>query len=87
MDAIDNMDMNEFKGRVIKVNLAKPQKLTGQGLGNRALWESEDWLKQYAKPLHDSGGQGVKAATLGDAEKDNVAAGDNEDTAMDEGEQ
>jgi len=36
MDAIDNMDMNEFKGRVIKVNLAKPQKLTGQGLGNRA---------------------------------------------------
>jgi len=29
----------------------------------------------------------VKAATLGDAEKDNVAAGDNEDTAMDEGEQ
>jgi len=36
LDAIDNMDMNELKGRVIKVNLAKPQKLTGQGLGNRA---------------------------------------------------
>jgi peptidyl-prolyl isomerase E (cyclophilin E) len=36
LDAIDNMDMNEFHGKVVKVNLAKPQKITGQGLGNRA---------------------------------------------------
>lgn len=34
-DAIDNMDMNEFRGRVLKVNLAKPQKVPLQGLGNR----------------------------------------------------
>jgi len=36
LDAIDNMDMNELHGKVIKVNLAKPQKLAGQGLGNKA---------------------------------------------------
>lgn len=35
-DAIDNMDMNEFRGRVLKVNLAKPQKGPIQGAGNRA---------------------------------------------------
>ena len=35
-DAIDNMDMNEFRGRVLKVNLAKPQKGPVQGAGNRA---------------------------------------------------
>jgi len=68
LDAIDNMDMNEFHGKVVKINLAKPQKLTGQGLGNRAIWESEDWLKQFAKPLDQSGGKGARAATLGDGE-------------------
>lgn len=35
LDAIDNMDMNTFHGKVLKVNMAKPQKLTGQSLGNR----------------------------------------------------
>jgi peptidyl-prolyl isomerase E (cyclophilin E) len=35
-DAIDNMDMNEFRGRVLKVNLAKPQRGPVQGAGNRA---------------------------------------------------
>lgn len=35
-DAIDNMDMNELEGRVLKVSLARPQKATVQGAGNRA---------------------------------------------------
>ena len=35
-DAIDNMDMNELKGRVLKVNLARPMKGTLQPNGNRA---------------------------------------------------
>jgi len=55
-DAIDNMDMNELGGRVLKVNLARPMKGQLQAGGNRAVWESEEWLKQYAKPLSQSGG-------------------------------
>ncbi|KAF9264650.1 RNA-binding domain-containing protein [Marasmius fiardii PR-910] len=65
-DAIDNMDLNELKGRVIKVNLARPMKTPMQLGGNRAVWESEEWLKQYAKPLSQSGGvQGRKTAQGG----------------------
>ncbi|KAG7092491.1 hypothetical protein E1B28_008842 [Marasmius oreades] len=68
-DAIDNMDLNELKGRVIKVNLARPMKTPMQLGGNRAVWESEEWLKQYAKPLSQSGGvQGRKAASQGGQE-------------------
>ncbi|KZS99228.1 RNA-binding domain-containing protein [Sistotremastrum niveocremeum HHB9708] len=61
-DAIDNMDMNEFHEKVIRCNLAKPSKQPVQGGGNRAVWESEDWLKTYAKPLHQSGGVRPQAA-------------------------
>ena len=35
-DAIDNMDMNELRGRVLRVNLARPQKTPVSGMGNRA---------------------------------------------------
>lgn len=35
-DAIDNMDLNELRGKVIKVNLARPMKGPIQPLGNRA---------------------------------------------------
>jgi peptidyl-prolyl isomerase E (cyclophilin E) len=35
-DAIDNMDLNEMRGRVIKVNLARPMKTPMQLGGNRA---------------------------------------------------
>ncbi|PFH54328.1 hypothetical protein AMATHDRAFT_72831 [Amanita thiersii Skay4041] len=55
-DAIDNMDLNELRGKVIRVNLARPMKGPIQPLGNRAVWESEEWLRQYAKPLAQSGG-------------------------------
>jgi RNA recognition motif-containing protein len=34
-DAIDNMDMNELRGRVLRVNLARPQKAPAVGMGNR----------------------------------------------------
>ncbi|KAF9075271.1 RNA-binding domain-containing protein [Rhodocollybia butyracea] len=62
-DAIDNMDLNELRGRVIKVNLARPMKTPMQLGGNRAVWESEEWLKQNVKPLNQSGGvQGRNAA-------------------------
>jgi peptidyl-prolyl isomerase E (cyclophilin E) len=36
LDAIDNMDMNELKGRVLNVNLARPMKGPVQPMGNRA---------------------------------------------------
>jgi len=55
-DAIDNMDLNELRGRVIKVNLARPMKTPMQLGGNRAIWESEEWLQQHVKPLAQSGG-------------------------------
>jgi peptidyl-prolyl isomerase E (cyclophilin E) len=35
-DAIDNMDLNELRGRVVKVNLARPMKGPLQPEGNRA---------------------------------------------------
>ena len=35
-DAIDNMDLNELQGKVVKVNLARPMKGPIQPLGNRA---------------------------------------------------
>lgn len=47
-DAIDNMDMNELKGRVLKVNLARPMKAALNPQGNRAsayacLWD-QSWV-------------------------------------------
>ena len=35
-DAIDNMDLNELRGKVLRVNLARPSKMPVQGLGNKA---------------------------------------------------
>ncbi|KAI0934112.1 hypothetical protein AcV5_006066 [Taiwanofungus camphoratus] len=62
-DAIDNMDLNELNGRVLKVNLARQIRAPSQGAGNRAIWESEEWLKHYAKPLSRSGGATLRAKT------------------------
>ncbi|KAN0123749.1 RNA-binding domain containing protein [Russula decolorans] len=55
-DAIDNMDLNELRGRILKVSIARPTKGVTPATGNRAIWESEEWLKQYAKPLTGAGG-------------------------------
>ncbi|KAI0709333.1 RNA-binding domain-containing protein [Earliella scabrosa] len=59
-DAIDNMDLNELNGRVLRVNLARPMKAQAQATGNRAIWESEEWLQKYAKPLSQSGGTSIQ---------------------------
>ncbi|KAG6909690.1 hypothetical protein DXG01_015891 [Tephrocybe rancida] len=71
-DAIDNMDLNELRGKVIKVNLARPMKTPLQLGGNRA-----EWLKQNLKPLAQSGG--VQARTAQQGDQDNEA-----DDAMEE---
>ncbi|KAH9946039.1 RNA-binding domain-containing protein [Epithele typhae] len=67
-DAIDNMDLNELNGRVLRVNLARPMKGPTQAAGNRAIWESEDWLSKYAKPLAQSGGATLRGTKEGSAE-------------------
>jgi len=75
------MDLNELRGRVVKVNIARPIKAAIQpGAGNRAgeyftsqsllvdshrlplVWEAEEWLTQYAKPLAQSGGEYLLAS-------------------------
>jgi hypothetical protein len=33
----------------------------------KIVWESEEWLKEHAKPLDESNGQGVRASTREDA--------------------
>lgn len=80
-DAIDNMDLNELRGKVLRVNLARPSKIPVQGLGNKAIWESEEWLKQHAKPLARSGGAALRAQNTGadgaDATEDADAEDDN----------
>jgi len=88
-DAIDNMDMNELKGRVVKVNLARPMKTAAANLsGNRAIWESEEWLKEHVKPLAQSGGVQGRLAQSKSEEPESTpkdADGDEEDgDAMEE---
>jgi peptidyl-prolyl isomerase E (cyclophilin E) len=68
------MDMNELRGRILKVSLARPMKGVPRRLATEQVsqcpfvcdvflntphlvWESEEWLKQYAKPLSGSGGE------------------------------
>ncbi|KAG8772011.1 hypothetical protein FRC12_003297 [Ceratobasidium sp. 428] len=64
-DAIDNMDLNVIHGKVVKVNIAKAMKVEANP--NRAVWESEEWLKEHTKSLEESGGQGVQASKRPDA--------------------
>jgi len=80
-DAIDNMDMNELRGKVIKVNLARPMKGPAQGAGNRAVWETEEWLQQHVKPLAQSGGVQGRTSKQDETQDDENAQ---EDEAMEE---
>ncbi|TFY60088.1 hypothetical protein EVG20_g7548 [Dentipellis fragilis] len=78
--AIDNMDLNELRGKVVKVSLARPNKGALQPSGNRPIWESEEWLKRYAKPLAESGGL---QARKGEHDS-NSPEGDQENAGQDE---
>ncbi|KAI9096954.1 peptidyl-prolyl cis-trans isomerase E [Phlyctochytrium arcticum] len=42
--AIENMNLSELYGKVIKVNLARPMKL--QTFTTKAVWEDETWLQE-----------------------------------------
>ncbi|KAF9521119.1 hypothetical protein BS47DRAFT_1335220 [Hydnum rufescens UP504] len=82
-DAIDNMDLNEFNGRVIRVNLARPQKgvLANGGYG-RAIWESEEWLQEHARPV---GSGGVGSQNPGNTKQEGSAVPDEGEGADAEG--
>ncbi|KAI0054102.1 RNA-binding domain-containing protein [Auriscalpium vulgare] len=83
-DAIDNMDLNELRGKVLKVNLARPQRGVAQLNNSRPIWESEDWLKQYAKPLGQSGGLQARGSSTPDPEAADDAGGDEAGDAMED---
>jgi len=84
------MDLNELRGRVLKVNIARPMKASMQpGAGNRAVWESEEWLMEHAKPLAQSGGVQGRNAQREDDKANNEEVGDaadadGEEEAMEE---
>nr|CAG8557910.1 14654_t:CDS:2 [Entrophospora candida] len=40
--AIDNMNLSELYGKVIKVNLARPMKI------REGIWSEDAWLQRYA---------------------------------------
>ena len=44
--AIDNMNDGEMFGRTLRVNFAKPMKIT-EG-STRPVWASDEWLQKYA---------------------------------------
>jgi len=80
-DAIDNMDSNVYAGRVLRVSLAKPRTgpaVLGGGLGNRAIWESEEWLKENTEKEKGSG------AGTGEAAGEGAEEGGGEDDPMEE---
>ncbi|KAI0636879.1 hypothetical protein C8Q77DRAFT_1095001 [Trametes polyzona] len=88
-DAIDNMDLNELNGRVLRVNLARPMKGPLQPQGNRAIWESEEWLQKYVKPLGQAGGAALRAQTRAgsgapEGEGEGGEAQDGDENAMEE---
>lgn len=47
---------------ILNVNVAKPLKTStnAAGYNNRPVWEDEDWIKRYAKPLGHEGEGEVK---------------------------
>ncbi|GAA6050656.1 hypothetical protein JCM3770_000876 [Rhodotorula araucariae] len=51
-DAVDNMHLNSLpglsnRGRVLKVNKAKPQKGANLAGSNKPIWASEDWIAAH----------------------------------------
>lgn len=71
LDALDNMHLNAIQGRTILVNLADPNKIAKEGKGgpNRAVWDNEEWLKQY-----DASDQDPAAANPEEAQQDQGAS-------------
>ncbi|GAA5824955.1 hypothetical protein JCM11251_006038 [Rhodosporidiobolus azoricus] len=60
LDAIDNMHQNTLpgitnRGRVLKVNKAKPPKAQQLGGTNKPVWAEEEWIKEHGQdPVHQA---------------------------------
>lgn len=62
--AIDNMNESELCGRTLRVNLAKPLKITPNS--SRPVWQNDEWQQLYAgKSLNKEGGEGGAEAETG----------------------
>jgi peptidyl-prolyl isomerase E (cyclophilin E) len=69
--AIDNMNDAELYGRTIRVNFARPPKVTEQS--SRPVWADDEWLKLYGH----GAGEGVQTEETGDGDnKEEVATGE-----------
>ncbi|CEQ41541.1 SPOSA6832_03259 [Sporobolomyces salmonicolor] len=71
LDAIDNMHRNclpgpSERGRVLKVNRAKPQKGVQLGGSNKPIWADEAWLKEHG--VAPVGGEQAPIAPAGGAD-------------------
>lgn len=60
-DAIDNMDLNELRGKVLRVNLARPTKMPLQPQGNRASKSATNLMRSIhaQQPSLQSGNQKI----------------------------
>ncbi|KAL0094720.1 peptidyl-prolyl cis-trans isomerase E [Phycomyces blakesleeanus] len=76
--AVDNMHLAELNGRVIKVNIAKPQKMTTAS--NRAVWSDDAWLQQNTladAPKADKEADSTKKEDDEDEDEDDEETGEN----------
>lgn len=62
--AIDNMNDSELYGRTLRVNFARPPKVTEQS--SRPVWADDEWLKQYGH----GAGEGINTEEGMKAESD-----------------
>jgi RNA recognition motif-containing protein len=58
-DAIDNMDMNELRGRILKVSIARPTKGVTPATGNRASKPCSFVCGAFANVLFSLGIRGM----------------------------
>ncbi|GAA5904735.1 hypothetical protein JCM8208_001339 [Rhodotorula glutinis] len=84
LDAVDNMHLNSLpgpsnRGRVLKVNKAKPQKGAKLAGSNKPIWASEDWIAEH-------GTHSLQEAQMGTPFAQELTAGEGETAQRAEGE-
>ncbi|KAI6181697.1 Peptidyl-prolyl cis-trans isomerase E [Aphelenchoides besseyi] len=68
--AIDNMNDSELYGKTIRVNFARPPKVTERS--SRPVWADDEWLKLYGH----GGGEGIRTGEGSDEENEATTADD-----------
>lgn len=72
MAAIDNMNDSELYGRTIRVNFARPPKVTERS--SRPVWADDEWLKQYGH----GAGEGIQPERGEEMDEETTAVEDND---------